>query len=173
MDSNNNILLECNRHRISEIEELSNDGFEKLKSSIEKSSRTTANPNFELYGELNQTFYEISLKLKELKLYSEHYYFVSIKDYILYIARQNSVDSTFGHCNFALELLDFFMELFKSNLKFYDSKIETCDEFKRLQKKFKERYWDYRCIFYSDIYHPSGDFTEEEMYELHKSLRDI
>lgn len=171
MDSNNNIILECNWHRISEIEEFSNEGFDKLKSSIEKSS-TAKNPNFELYDKLNQTFYEISIKLKELKLCTEHYYFVSIKDYILYIVRQNSVDSTFGHCNFALELLDFFMELFKSNLKFYKTGIKRPDEFKRLQKKFKERYWDYRCIFYSDIYQPSGDFTEEEMYEIHEHLRD-
>ena len=50
MDSNNNIILECNPHRISEIEELANEGFDKLKSSIEKSS-TAKNPNFEFYNE--------------------------------------------------------------------------------------------------------------------------
>ena len=109
--------------------------------------------------------------MKELKLCREHYYFVSIKDHILYIVRQNSINPTFGHCNFAVELFYFFMEFFKTNLEFYNSTSKTTDEFEKLQKSFKEIYWDYRCIFYSDIYQPSGDFTEEEMYKIHEQLR--
>ena len=118
-------------------------------------------------------FDEISFKLKELKLCDEFNYFLSISDYILYIVHQNSIDSTFGHCNFALELLEFFIELFKTNIEFYNSygKVST-NEFKTVQKNFKERYWDYRYIFYSDIYQSSGSFTDEEMYEIHKSLSE-
>ena len=111
------------------------------------------------------------MKLEELNLYIEHNYFISLKDYILYIVHQNSIDSTFGHCNFTVELIDFFMELFKTNINFYKKNQTATDEFKRLQKDFKEKYWDYRCIFYSYIYQSSGDFTEDEMYKIHKHLR--
>lgn len=103
---------------------------------------------------------------------NEYNYFLSILDYILYIVRQNSIDTNFGHCNFALELLDFFMELFKTNINFYISNRKfSTSEFKTTQKKFKERYWDFRYVFYSDIYQSSGDITEKEMYKIHEQLR--
>ena len=169
---NKNLAIEYDPDIVSKIKELIKEGFDKLKSFVKiKTDEITGISNLNFYEELNLQFHEISTKLKELKLCREHYYFVSIKDHILYIVRQNSLDSTFGHCNFAVELFDFFIEFFKTNLEFYKSTNEIPDEFEKLQKSFKERYWDYRCIFYSDIYQPSGDFTEKEMYKIHEQLR--
>ncbi len=65
------------------------------------------------------------------------------------------------------------MELFKTNLKIYYSPIEyPNDEFRIIQQNFKEQYWKYRSEFYCDIYKSSGTFTDEEIYEIHKSLRE-
>ncbi|WP_298523903.1 hypothetical protein [uncultured Methanobrevibacter sp.] len=171
-NGNNDITIEYDPDIVSKIKELIKEGFDKLKCFVKlKTNEIREISNFSFYDELKLQFREISMKLKELKLRKEHCYFISIKDYILYIVRQNSTDSTFGHCDFTVELFNFFMELFKTNLEFYKTGKTTTDEFKRLEKSFKERYWDYRCIFYSYIYQPSGDFTEEEMYKIHEQLR--
>ena len=157
MNIHKNIPIVYNPEVLDNIKEMIKEGLDKLNSFVKTkiNEKNIKTPNFEFYNELDLKFDEISFKLKELKLCDEFNYFLSISDYILYIVHQNSIDSAFGHCNFALELLDFFTELFKT-----------------MQKNFKERYWDYRYIFYSDIYQSSGSFTDEEMYEIHKSLRE-
>ena len=142
--------------------------FSKLKYNI----KITRIINLMFYNELDKNFDDISLKLKELKLCDEYNYFLSISDYILYIVHQNSTDSKFGHYNFPVELLDFFMELFKASMNFYKSSTTNNEEFTTMQAQFEEQYWKYRSQFYCEIYQPTGDFTEEEMYEIHKSLRD-
>ncbi len=170
---NPNHAIEYDPDIIFKIKEMIKDGFDKLKSFVKSNNeKSTKIPNFNFFNELNQQFGEISIKLKESKLCVEYNYFLSIQDYVLYIVHQNSIDSSFGHCNFTLELLDFFMELFKTNVNFYKSslKIEN-EDFKIIQTKFKEQYWEYRSHFYCDIYQSNGDFTDEEMYEIHKSLR--
>ena len=107
-----------------------------------------------------------------MKLCNEYIYFLLISDYILYIVEQNSIDSSFGHCDIAIELLDFFMEIFTTNMNFYNKSLKITDEeFETLKIHFKKQYRKYRSQFYCDIYQPTGDFTEEEMYEIHKSLR--
>lgn len=175
MNIQKNIPIVYNPEVLDNIKEMIKEGFDKLNSFVKTkiNEKNIKTPNFKFYNELDLKFDEISFKLKELKLCDEFNYFLSISDYILYIVHQNSIDSTFGHCNFALELLDFFTELFKTNTEFYNSygKVST-NEFKTMQKKFKERYWDYRYIFYSEIYQSSGSFTDKEMYEIHKSLRE-
>ena len=169
---NKNQTIEYDPNIISKVKKMIEEGLEKLKSYV-KLKNDKKIQNFNFYIELKEQFTTISIKLNELKFCTEYNYFISIKDYILYIVYQNSIDSTFGHCNFTLELFDFFVELFKTGLKFYNTTIEaSSDEFKTLQKNFKERYWDYRCTFYTDIYQPSGDFTEEEMYKIHEHIRE-
>lgn len=168
---NNNIAIEYDPDILSKIKEIIKEGFEKLKCFVElKTKEIKEISNFSFYDELKLQFREISMKLKELKLCREHYYFISIKDYILYIVRQNSLDSTFGHCNFTVELFNFFMELFKTNVNFYKSLTKNNEEFDMMQNRFKEQYWEYRSKFYCDVYQPTGDFTDEEMYQIHKSL---
>ena len=171
MNINPNISIVYDPEIISKIKEMIKEGFEKLKTFV-KTQENEINPNFKLYDELNQKFDEISLKLKELGLYEEYNYFLSISDYIVYIIHQNSIDSTFGHCNFTLELLDFFMELFKTTVNYYNSTLKISDkEFKTIQTDFKERYWEYRSQFYCNIYQSTGNYTDKEMYEIHESLR--
>ena len=171
---NNNIPITFESEIISKIKKMITEGLDKLKSfvKIKLDDKTTNSQNFEFYNELDSKFDEISFRLKELKLCKEYNYFLSISDYILYIVHQNSINPNFGHCDFALELLDFFMELFKTNLKFYNTPSEVfTDKFESTQKKFKETYWNYRYLFYCDIYEPSGEFSESEMYNIHKHLR--
>ncbi|MEE0934277.1 MAG: hypothetical protein U0L42_01255 [Methanobrevibacter sp.] len=175
MNINKSIPIVYDPEILNKIKEMINEGFDKLNTFVKTkiNEKNIKTKNFEFYYELDQKFDAIAFKLKELKLCDEFNYFLSISDYILYIVHQNSIDSTFGYCNFALELFDFFTELFKTNTEFYNSSEKIpLNEFKTIQKKFKERYWDYRYIFYNDIYQPSGSFTDEEMYEIHKSLRD-
>ena len=172
---NKNQTIDYDANIVSKIKEMIKEGFENLKSFVKINSNeiTIKTPNFEFYNELDKKFDEISLKLKELKLCDEFNYFLSISDYILYIVHQNSMDSTFGHCNFALELLEFFMELFTTNVNFYNSLLKITEKkFKKVQTNFKQQFWEYRSHFYCNIYQPTGEFSEEEMYEIHKSLRD-
>lgn len=159
---------------LNKIKKMIQEGFEKLKSFVKKAheKNVTKKTNFNFYMEIEQKFDEITYKLKELKLCEEFNYFISISDYILYIIHENSIDSTFGHCNFALELLEFFMEIFTTDIKYYNSPLTSnSDEFKTIQNKFKEKYHRYRREFYWNIYEYSDDFDEKEMYEFAKSLR--
>ncbi|MBE6496897.1 MAG: hypothetical protein E7Z81_01230 [Methanobrevibacter sp.] len=175
MNINENIPIVYDPEKLTNIKEMIKEGFEKLNRFVKAkiNEKKVKTPNFEFYNELDQKFDEIASKLKELKLYDEFNFFLSISDYILYIVYQNSIDSTFGHCNFAIELLNFFTELFKTNTEFYYSSVKIShNEFKTIQKKFKEKYWNYRYLFYGDIYQSSGSYTDEKMYEIHKSLRE-
>jgi len=142
MNIHKNIPIVYEPEILNKIKEMIKEGFDKLNSFVKAkiNEKNIKAPNFEFYNELNLKFDEISFKLKELKLCDEFNYFLSISDYILYIVHQNSIDSTFGHCNFALELLEFFTELFKTNIEFYNSygKVST-NEFKTMQKNFKRK----------------------------------
>lgn len=40
------------------------------------------------------------------------------------------------------------------------------------QNSFKKRYHEYRREFYKNIYKPNGEFSEDEIYKIHKSLRN-
>ena len=54
-------------------------------------------------------FNAIALKLEEFEFFNEELnYFLLISEEILYIIYQNCKRIPFGHCNFALELFDFY-----------------------------------------------------------------
>lgn len=173
MNTYKNIPIVYNQEILSRIREIIEEEFEKLKAFVKKVSYSTKTPNFEFYNELDEKFDEITFKLKELKLCNEFNYFISISDYILYIVHQNSIDSTFGHCNFAIELLEFFMKIFQTNTNYYNSSLNAdSEEFKIMQNSFKDKYHQYRREFYWNIYEQSDDFDEKEMYEFAKTLRE-
>ena len=86
-----------------------------------------------------------------MNLITEYKYFLSIKRYILYIIKQNSIDSKFDNCNFALELLGFFTKLFKTNIKYYSRKLNCSKEFKIIENEFKEKYWNYGGVHYLNL----------------------
>lgn len=113
------------------------------------------------------------MKLENYEIFNEELnYFLSISDKILYIIYQNCKDPSFGHCDFALELFDFFIEMWNAKIKlinnFSKKEFENYEEFKN---NFKIRYGSYRHEFYLEIHISNNEFSEEEMYEIHESLR--
>ncbi len=60
---------------------------------------------------------------------------------------QNCTDGSFGHCDFALELFDFFNQVGYARIS-----SKSQDEYECFQKEFKQRQFEYKCRFYSEIY---------------------
>lgn len=166
---NYNPPIEFDEDIISKIKEMIEKGLNKLKSFVK--SKTNSNLNF--YNELNCEFDEIVSKLEELELWEERRYFLAVEDMVLYIVHENSLDDHFGHYNFAVEVLNFYVELFKANLEFYANDVSVDDEkFKRHQESYKKEYHNYRRTFYQTIYVPSGNHTDEELYEILKGWKE-
>lgn len=135
----------------------------KLKSFI----KSKVKPDLNLYKELDSEFDEIISKLEDLKLCQERRYFLSIKRMILYIVRKNSYNKDFGHCNFALELLHFFIEMFKTNIDFYQKSTQI-NNFK--EQECKRKYLDYRRFYYQNIY--ISEYSDEKSYKTLKNLKE-
>ena len=175
---NSNIAIEYDENIISKLKEMIEYGWEKLKHFVKSISNGNSivedktNLNLSFFYDLKQDFNEISLKLKELGLCEELRYFLSISHFIKYIVYKNSLDTSFGYCNFALDLLKFFSDLFKKSLEFYINPNKcSIDEFQMFKEEIKKKHWGYRREFYWDIYDNDDDFDEEKMYEFAKSLR--
>lgn len=128
----------------------------KLKSFI----KSKTNPDLKLYDELDCEFDEIISKLEYLKLSKERRYFLSIKRMILHIVLKNSSDKDFRHCNFAVELLDFFIEMIKTNVNFYQNPAAV--------NEYERKYRDYRRFYYTNIY--IEEYSDEEIYKILKGL---
>ena len=64
-------------------------------------------------------------------------YLQLISDEILYIIDQNCKDSYFGHCDFALELFDFFVEIWNAKIRLIEnySKTENSPEAKEKKNR--------------------------------------
>lgn len=162
-----NPTIEHDENIIAKIREMIEKGLDKLKFFL-KSERK---PNLDFYNELDDAFDEIISKLEYLELWEERRYFLPISRMILHIIYENSKDNNFGYCEFALELLDFFIELFEINTAFYTSKCNK-EEFDLHRNICKQRYHDYRRIYYRNIYKPSGNYSEKELYEILKGLKE-
>lgn len=155
---------------LTKIKEMIKEGFEKIKSFVNKKSS-----KFKVYYELREKFNMIANKLRDCEYFiNEFAYFRFIKRKILHILYQNCEDESYGHCDFALELLDFFMEIWDARIKFNkEFSKEELNQYKAQQNSFKKRCHKYRREFYCDIYKPDGEFSEIEIYEIHESLRDL
>lgn len=168
MNVNINQTIAYDENIILKIKEMIKTGLDKLKSIIESKSL-----NLEFFNDLKSKFTEILLKLNELKLWNELNYFNSISPYIEYIVYQNSINSSFGHCSFAIELLKFYLDFIKTNFDFYlKTNNMSLEEFESFQEEIKRKYRLYRRKFYGEVYELSGDYTEEELYKIHESLRE-
>ena len=168
MNVNINQTIAYDENIILKIKEMIKTGLDKLKYIIESKSL-----NLEFFNDLKSKFTEISLKLNELKLWNELNYFNSISPYIEYIVYQNSINSSFGHCSFAIELLKFYLDFIKNNFDFYlKTNNMSLEEFESFQEEIKRKYRLYRRKFYGEVYELSGDYTEEELYKIHESLRE-
>ena len=162
-----NTTVDFDDNIIRKIKEIIEKGLHKLESFIKAKTK----PNLKYYYELDQEFDEIILKLEKLELWEERRYFLSIKRMILYIVQKNSIDRNFGHCNFAVELLNFFIDIFKTNISFYKNESETSEkEFEDFREDTKRKYREYRRIYYQNIYELTGEYCEKELYETLKRL---
>lgn len=164
-----NQTIDYDSNTISKLKKMIKEGIEKLKSIINiKSSK------FDGYYELEEKFNNIANILEKYEIFNDDLtYFLLITDEILYIIYKNCENSSFGHCDFALELFDLFLEIWNAKLKliknFSDEELENYEEFK---SEFKKIYHEFRREFYWNIYEYSEDFDEKEMYEFAKSLKD-
>lgn len=72
-------------------------------------------------------------------LNDEFEYFLFIKRKILHIVYQNCEDENYGHCDYALELFDFFMEIWDARIKLNREFIqEELELYKEQQISFKK-----------------------------------
>lgn len=163
------IIIDYDPDIISKIKEMIEAGFDKLKSFVKSKIKS----KFDIYYELDKKFNDIALKLEKFDFLREELdYFLLLTDQILYIVYQNCKNSTFGYCDFALELFDFFIDIWNSKIKLSENYSEI--ELKKYTQKkieFKKKYHEYRQKFYWNIYEYSSDFDEKETYEFAKTLR--
>lgn len=168
-NGNTNPKIDYDPNTTSIINEMIKEGFEKLKSFVNiKSSK------FEVYYELEEKFNNIANILKKYESLDEELtYFLLINEEILYIIHQNCENASFGHCDFALELFDFFIEIWNAKIELINNfSNEELEKHENLKSEFKDRYHEYRRKFYWNIYKYSDDFDEKEMYEFAKSLKE-
>ena len=169
MNINKNISIVYDTEILNKIKEMIQEGFDKLKNLVNSEP-----PKFNIYDELKDKFNDIENNLKSYDFLNEELtYLLLISDEILYILNQNCKDSSFGHCDFALELFDFFSEIWNAKIRLIEnySEIEL-KKHETLKSNFKKRYHKYRREFYWNIYEYSEDFDEKEMYEFAKSLKE-
>lgn len=166
---NTNISIDYDSEIISKIKKMIKEGLYKLKSFVKVKKQS----KFEIYHELEEKFNEIALKLEKYEfLNNELNYFLSISDKVIYIVHKNCIDTSFGHCDFALHLFDVFIELLESKIRLINNYCNL--ELKRHKKfniHFKNIYGEIRHEFYNEIYESSEEFSEKELYEIHESLR--
>lgn len=155
---------------ISKIKKMIYEGLFKLKSFVKVKKQS----KLEVYYELEEKFNAIALKLEEFEFFNEELnYFLLISEEILYIIYQNCKKNSFGHCDFALELFDFFMEIWDAKIELLKnySEIEI-EKYTKSKIMFKKRYHKYRRKFYWDIYEYTDDFDEKVTYKFAKTLRE-
>lgn len=168
---NTNHAVEYNNNILFKIKKMINEGLEKLKSFINSENEK----KLKKYYELDKKFNQIAVKLEKIGFLNyELNYFLSISDKILYIVHENCKNISFGHCDFALHLFDVFIELLESKIRLINNYSEF--ELKRYEKfkvHFKKIYSNIRHEFYNEIYESSGEFSENELYNIHESLREV
>ncbi len=147
---------------LEDIKELIKDSLNKLKSFV-----FNKNSKFNYYYDLKKDFNEIAVQLDKPVFTNEFTSFLSIKNHILHVVYRNCEKQFFGYYDFAVELLDLFMELL--NRKIYLLKHPIEDEFEaysKFFKKFQDKLLDMDKYFYNEIYEPiTGDISEKEVYE--------
>ena len=152
------ITISYDKEIISKLKEMLEENWQKLKSFVKDKNQEV---NLDFYNDLKGEFKNIALKFKELKLLGELRYLLSISHMINYIVWKNSIDSSFGYCGFAVELLEFYLDMFQTNLDSHEFDIKS---------EYKRKYCEYARKFYCEIYNEDDDFVTEEMHEFSKNI---
>lgn len=163
-----NITIEYDPKMLTKIKEIIKTSINKIKSMQIKNSS-----NYDIYYEIDGKFDEIVKKIQDLKSFeNELKYIILLKSEILHIIYKNCEDKQFGHYDFVLELFNFLIEIWDAKINLHNNHTETeLKKYEELQISFKKRYHEYRRTFYCNIYEPSGNYTEKELYKIHESLR--
>ena len=126
---NNHSIFAYDDTLIEKIRQILQQGLEKLKAFV----KTRKESKFTVYDELDEKFNEIAQKLEKCEILNDEFnYFLAISDKILYIVKKNCEDPSFDHCEFALELFDFFKEL-------WNQKIELLNDFSGVVQRRNDR----------------------------------
>ena len=168
--SMNNLTIEYDEGVIRKIKEMIENGLNKLQTFV-KSERSN---NLKYYYELDEKFNNIAKNLKKFEfLNNEFNYFISISSKILYIIKLNHENTSFGFCEYALNLFDFFIEIWEAKMNLLNNYSENeIKNYEKIQIEFKDRYWNYESKFYLEIYKTMEDFKPHEIYEIHENIRD-
>lgn len=165
-NSTTNITIAYDPKIISRIKEMIIEGFDKLKSFV-----TVKKQSYEIYDEIKNKFDEISLKLEGYEFFNEELdYFLMITEKILYIIQKNCENPSFGHCNFALELFDFFIDVWDEKIRLINDSSDLT-KYEHCQNIFKRKYFEYNEKFYKEI-HVNNDFPKEKFYRIMESMRE-
>lgn len=162
----NNLSIVNDETIIEKTNQIIQQVLEKLKAFV----KTQKESKFTVYDELDEKFNEIAQKLEKCEILNDEFnYFLTISDKILYIVHKNCKNPSFDHCDFALELFDFFKEL-------WDQKIELLNDFSDEKLKAYEiqqtrRYFELNKRFYREIYVPNPYYSEKEMYPVMSQMR--
>jgi hypothetical protein len=167
---NNNRNIDYDEDIITKIKEMIEKGLRKLKSFVKSNKKS----DLKFYYDIDERFNRIANTLEQFDFLSNEFdYFLSISNNILYIIFKNCTDPTFGHYDYALELFDFFKEIWDAKLKLIDNYDETSlKEYEESQEDFRDRSWKYQQEFYLNIHESSGEFTGKEIYSIHEKLRE-
>lgn len=155
--------------------EFINNILEKIKNSV-ITIKNFIHPKknvFEFYFKILNELNDISNMLKEYKILNyELKSFLRIKNKILNIVYNNCKDSSFGHCNFAIVLLEKFNELLNNKLYLlHDFTDDNLEEYNNYYKNYHDEMRNLDKIFYLDIFKPINDFfNEDNVYQIMKSL---
>ena len=164
---NKNPAIVCDDPIIETIKQKIQQGIDKIKSFV-KSKKT----KIEQYYELKEKFLEIATLLEKHDFLSNEFnYFLSIKNKILYIFRQNALDKSFGHYDFALKLFDLFIEIWDAKVQLIQNDLNL-EEYEAIQKEFKKKYRKHRSEYLLDIQEYTQNYPEETIYNIHESLRE-
>lgn len=166
----NNYTIDYTPEIIVKIKKMIKEGFEELKLFVKSKINSTFNKYYELEEKLNN----ISDKLRNLNSFSNEFeYYCFVKGKILHIIYENCKNNSYGHCDFALELFNFFIEVWNEKIRLNNNNSKKQLEiYKQKQNNFKNRLHKYRREFYCNIYTFSNEFSEDEMYNIHSSLRE-
>lgn len=168
VNMNQNITV-VDENIISKIREMIEAGWRKLKSFVKLEN----NSKLEFYQEIDEKFNEIALKLEQYDFLSNEFdFFLLIKSKILYIIHENCKNNQFGHCEFILDLFDFFIEIWDAKLNLINHlSDEELQKYESHQIEFKRRYFELNKYFYREIYSPDADYSEEKIYSVMEKMR--
>lgn len=166
---NNHSIFAYDDTLIEKIRQILQQGLEKLKAFV----KTRKESKFTVYDELDEKFNEIAQKLEKCEILNDEFnYFLAISDKILYIVKKNCEDPSFDHCEFALELFDFFKELWDQKIEllndFSDEKLKS---YEIQQTTLKRRYFELNKRFHRGIYVPNSHYSEKEISSVMKQMR--